>query len=122
MVCHGAGKMWFKSNPKFEYLPFQIGKFRSSDASSSGAKAVSYFKNYFDFVDKNLSSGHNVMVHCLAGAHRAGTAGIAYLMHACKLNRIKATAMAKAARPIIDPIYDFKELLKVLESGLGTSE
>ena len=57
-------------------------------------------------------------MHCLAGAHRAGTAGIAYLMHACKLDRIKATAMAKAARPVINPIYDFRDLLVKLELGL----
>ena len=113
--------MWFRSNPKFEYLSFQIGTFRSSNASSSPANAIAYFKTYFDFVDKHLASGHNVMVHCLAGAHRAGTAGIAYLMHACKLDRVKATAMAQAARPIINPIYDFKTLLSVLESGLAGS-
>ena len=115
---HDAGKMWFKEDPSFEYLPFEIGKFRNSLASSSGARALAFFRKYFEWVDSQLSSGHNVLVHCLAGAHRAGTAGIAYLMHACKLDRIKATAMAKAARPVINPIYNFRDLLVKLESGL----
>ena len=111
--------MWFKNDPSFKYLPFPIGKFRSSGASRSGAVAVAYFRKYLDWVDSQLASGHNVMVHCLAGAHRAGTAGIAYLMHACTLDRVKATAMAKAARDIINPIYDFRDLLNALESGLA---
>ena len=115
---HGAGKMWFKKDPSFEYLPFEIGKFHNFRASTSAARALAFFRKYFEWVDSQLSSGHNVLVHCLAGAHRAGTAGIAYLMHACKLDRIKATAMAKAARPVINPIYRFRDLLKVLELGL----
>ena len=115
---HGAGKMWFKKDPSFEYLPFEIGKFHNFRAATSADRALAFFRKYFEWVDSQLSSGHNVLVHCLAGAHRAGTAGIAYLMHACKLDRIKATAMAKAARPVINPIYRFRDLLVKLELGL----
>ena len=117
---HGTGKMWFKKDPSFEYLPFEIGKFHDFRASTSAARALAFFRKYFEWVDSQLSSGHNVLVHCLAGAHRAGTAGIAYLMHACKLDRIKATAMAKAARPVINPIYGLLDLLTTLELGLET--
>merc|ERR1711934_573547 len=76
----GEGKMWFKKDPSFEYLPFEIGKFHNFRASTSAARALAFFRKYFEWVDSQLSSGHNVLVHCLAGAHRAGTAGIAYLM------------------------------------------
>ena len=36
-------------------------------------------------------------------------------MHKEKLSREQATAAAKAARPIIDPIYDFVDLLALYE-------
>ena len=44
-----------------------------------------YFRVLFDFVDRELGGGRSVLVHCLAGAHRAGTAGTACLMHLCRL-------------------------------------
>ena len=46
-----------------------------------------YFKVLFDFVEVELGAGKSVLIHCLAGAHRAGTAGTACLMHFCGLNR-----------------------------------
>jgi len=44
-------------------------------------------KRLFKFVDSELGAGNAVLVHCLAGAHRAGTAGTACLMHLCGLDR-----------------------------------
>ena len=41
----------------------------------------------FDFVDSKLGAGESVLIHCLAGAHRAGTAGTACLMHLCAIDR-----------------------------------
>jgi hypothetical protein len=35
----------------------------------------------FDFIDAALAAGGSVLIHCLAGAHRAGTTGITCLMH-----------------------------------------
>jgi len=45
-----------------------------------------------------------VIIHCLAGAHRAGTAGVACLMHLADLDRATATTIAQTARPAINPI------------------
>ncbi|CAK0820699.1 unnamed protein product [Prorocentrum cordatum] len=54
-------------------------------------------------------------VHCLAGAHRAGTTGVAYTMHAADLDHKTAIAACKACRPIVDPIGDLTSLLATLE-------
>lgn len=65
--------------------------------------------------DAQLDAGSNVLIHCLAGAHRAGTAGIACLMHLCDLDSTAVTAIAQAARPAIWPIGSFPRLLDALD-------
>lgn len=79
--------------------------------------AVEFVKPMINFVADALSQGKNVMVHCLAGAHRAGTTGVMCLMHFAKLSAKDATFIAKQCRPIIDPICDFPLLLARLERG-----
>lgn len=113
------GKMNFKADPQFKYLPFNIGAWGQSvaEAHRSGGKfnAVVYFAPLFEFVESELNDGRNVLIHCLAGAHRAGTAGVACLMHLCDVDRKFAIQIAKAARPVIDPIGDFPQLLQALD-------
>ena len=64
-----------------------------------------------------LAEGRSVLIHCLAGAHRAGSAGIACLMRLEGLDLAAATARAQAARPIIDPIHYLSFLLTQLEQA-----
>lgn len=78
---------------------------------------MSFVQPMLDFISDALKRGKNVMVHCLAGAHRAGTTGIICLMHFAKLSLKDAKLMAKQCRPIIDPIGDFPLLLARLERG-----
>ena len=66
-----------------------------------------------------MNNGHNVLIHCLAGCHRAGTSGVAWLMYKEKLNQEKATKLAKSRREQIDPIGNFPKLLSRLEKALG---
>ena len=42
---------------------------------------LEFLKPFFDFVDEAVDSGRSVLVHCVAGAHRAATAGCLLLMH-----------------------------------------
>ena len=62
-----------------------------------------------------LHPGHNVLIHCLAGAHRAGTSGVAYVMHSAGLPLAKALAASKARRACINPICGLVKLLQLLE-------
>lgn len=65
----------------------------------------------FEFIDAALSAGNSVLVHCLAGAHRAGTTGCLCLMHYGGYDVSTAIAVAKRLRPVIDPIGHLPEFL-----------
>mmetsp|Transcript_39972 Transcript_39972/g.110045 ORF Transcript_39972/g.110045 Transcript_39972/m.110045 type:complete len:102 (+) Transcript_39972:2-307(+) len=80
-----------------------------------GAK-VAFLRTLFEFVDDALVQGGSVLIHCLAGAHRAGTTGILLLMHESRLGKTEATKAAKAARPVINPIGGLPHLLTMYES------
>jgi predicted protein tyrosine phosphatase len=69
----------------------------------------------FDFVESAVASGGSVLVHCLAGAHRAGTTGCLLLMREAGLSSMEAVATAKKLRPVIDPIGRFPELLRIFD-------
>lgn len=78
-----------------------------------------YFTPLFQFVETSLAEGNNVYVHCLAGAHRAGTAGVACLMYLCGLNSTEAVGVAKKLRPAINPIGSFPALLELLNRAMA---
>ena len=81
---------------------------------------LAYFQPLFTFVDVELSAGRHVLIHCLAGAHRAGSAGVACLMHMEGLDCASATRKAQQGRKIIDPIHHLYYLLTQLDAALGT--
>jgi len=92
-----------EKDPAFTYLRFPIAWwFKSPVFKDKGVKA--YMSKLFDFVDKATAEGHGVLIHCLAGAHRAGTAGVAYIMHAAQVDLPTALAAAKRLRPVVNPI------------------
>ena len=62
-----------------------------------------------------LSGGGSVLVHCLAGAHRAGTTGCLLLMHYCGLSADDAILAAKQLRPVINPIGNLPGILRHYE-------
>ena len=76
---------------------------------------MKFLKPMFMFLRRAVLQGNNVLVHCLAGAHRAGTTGILTLMYFMKLNAEEAQKLATSIRPIINPISDFPDLLKLYE-------
>jgi Dual specificity phosphatase, catalytic domain len=65
----------------------------------------------FSFIDSALSRGASVLVHCLAGAHRAGTTGCLCLMRYADMDPATAIRAAKSLRPVIDPIGHLPEFL-----------
>ena len=66
-------------------------------------------------MDAALASGGQVLVHCLAGAHRAGTTGCMLLMYKLGVGAEEATRTAKALRSVINPIGGLPELLRMYE-------
>jgi len=69
----------------------------------------------FLFIDSALELGNSVLVHCLAGAHRAGTTGILSVMHYANFNQKTATAHVQKCRSVVEPIGNLKEILVVYE-------
>lgn len=117
------GDNYFEGDSSLKYYRFTIGLWRRAPKVLDGGEGTwSYWGPYFAFVEDALSSGQNVFVHCLAGAHRAGTAGIAALMFYCGWDWRRATAAAQKLRRAIEPIGDFPELLEALDRRLCAAQ
>merc|ERR1711924_336420 len=82
---------FFEDDAEFEYLRFPIARWQSKvlaageDEGDAQKRVLEYMQPLFEFCDSALESGRSVLVHCRAGAHRAGTAGTAYLLWAMKV-------------------------------------
>ena len=125
------GTMYFADEPGFRYLAFPIGLWEppsswpdvkpgdASPTTPTPEQLLAYFEPLFEFVSAELAEGRSVLIHCLAGAHRAGSAGIACLMRLEGLGLAAATARAQAARPIIEPIHYLEYLLTRFEEALN---
>lgn len=113
----------FEADPDLAYMRFPIGLWRSvADIRTKPDVLWRFYEPFFTFVASSLLEGRNVLVHCLAGAHRAGTAGISCLMMFCSWDSKQAVAAAKRLRPAIDPIGGFPELLQLLERARAGRE
>ena len=89
--------------------------------SGDSRSLLDFVTPLFRFVDEALSAGNNVLVHCLAGAHRAGTTGCLLLMWKEALSAEDATALAQQRRPVINPIGTLPQLLARFEALRRTS-
>ena len=76
---------------------------------------LGFFSSCHNFIDQALDEGKHVMVHCLAGAHRAGTTGVSYMMKQGHMSYKNAVSVAKQQRPVVDPIGHLEQLLLRLE-------
>mmetsp|Transcript_14865 Transcript_14865/g.29846 ORF Transcript_14865/g.29846 Transcript_14865/m.29846 type:complete len:211 (+) Transcript_14865:3-635(+) len=114
--CTDNMPMYHSKTGQIEYLQFDIASW--SRYVRGGSESFYQFTNkMFQFVGETVSDGKHVLVHCLAGAHRAGTTGCLLLMHFAALDAHSAVALAKRLRPIIDPIGSLPELLKKAEEA-----
>jgi len=70
------------------------------------------------FIDRAISSGGAVLVHCTAGISRSSTAVASYLMFKEKLSLDEALAKIRRARPCIRPNSGFMAQLRKYEEFL----
>ena len=102
----------------FKYFNFPVGKWRQHQSDSDPEKLKYFINTYLDFIRDGLETGDTILVHCLAGAHRAGTAAIIALMFLLDLDKSQALKAAQTARPVIEPIGSLAELLGIVENYL----
>mmetsp|Transcript_37390 Transcript_37390/g.84703 ORF Transcript_37390/g.84703 Transcript_37390/m.84703 type:complete len:138 (-) Transcript_37390:344-757(-) len=117
-----------KSKPTITYLRFPTSFWMQHERN-----LAAFVTPLFDFVDRALGKGENVLVHCLAGAHRAGTTGCLLLMYKAAMSpaeaircmwlcvrlpvhldsiRVRCHSAAQRLRPVIDPIGSLPQLLQ----------
>ena len=78
-------------------------------------KLTDFLRPMLQFIDMTISRGGSVLVHCLAGAHRAGTTGTICLLHFGGLSARQAEITARSLRPVIQLIGDFPELVRLCD-------
>ena len=110
MLGHGNGP----GRLPLTYFRFNISYWHRH-VDDSDDSVISFVRPLFDFVDSAVASGASVLVHCLAGAHRAGTTGCLLLMYKADMDKRTAIASAKKLRPAIDPIGSLPEFLERYE-------
>jgi predicted protein tyrosine phosphatase len=104
--CYHTGEL--------SYLTFDIAGWQQH-VTHTDASLAAFVAPLFSFIDSALGRGQSVLVHCLAGAHRAGTTGVACIMHYGRVHDVAlATAAARRLRPIIDPIGRLPDFLRRL--------
>ena len=108
-IVNCTDSMPFFHQNTFKYFRFNVTFWPSNE---SDEKLAQFLQPMLDFVDNCLAGGGCVLIHCLAGAHRAGTTGCMLLMHKAGLSSMVAVATAKKLRPVIDPIGRFPDLLR----------
>ena len=116
-----------------DYFDFQIELFEryrrkvlAMDDSGGGPVAeielvYSFFEPVLQFIRHAAENGGHVLIHCFAGAHRAGSTGVAFLMYMEHLRTEDAIATAQCLRPVIDPkaYGNLHKLLCALESAFS---
>eukprot|EP00667_Euglena_gracilis_P017360 EG_transcript_18287 len=112
---------YHEKDPAFTYLRFPIAFWARAPKMDTNAGVLSFLQPVLSFIQRALEDGRNVLLHCLAGAHRAGTMGVIVLMHFAGLRLPDALAAAKKCRPVINPIGMLIQLLdrcdRALEEG-----
>ena len=89
---------------KYKYYRFPISNF--CDFITEENESVDKFVDpLYSFIDSALENGKNVLVFCLAGAHRAGTTATSCLIYYEKMDPETAIRVAKSRRSVMDPIH-----------------
>lgn len=107
-----------EKNPEFQYFRFPVAWWQRAPNMDTDEGVLRFFAPVFSWVDECLASGEHVMIHCLAGAHRAGTTGVATVMHLTKADFRTALVATKRIRPAVDPIMNLGELLQRLDRAM----
>jgi hypothetical protein len=113
-----ASTNFFPNDEEIEYVRFPIAFWRTELSGKSHDDVVRYFQPLFDAIDQALARGDGVLIHCLAGAHRAATTAAAYLRHRIALKPEDAQLFLRRRRPIVELLPGLFDVLLVLDAAL----
>eukprot|EP00746_Dinoflagellata_sp_MGD_P082831 gnl/MRDRNA2_/MRDRNA2_32918_c0_seq1.p1 gnl/MRDRNA2_/MRDRNA2_32918_c0~~gnl/MRDRNA2_/MRDRNA2_32918_c0_seq1.p1 ORF type:complete len:824 (-),score=167.95 gnl/MRDRNA2_/MRDRNA2_32918_c0_seq1:41-2311(-) len=102
---------FFENEPGISYKRFTVEWWWTQQGNDTPEGISQFFREPLLWIDKHVSEGRGVLIHCLAGAHRAGAVGVAYLMHATGAKVKEATLVAQKRRPIIELCGSLEDLL-----------
>jgi len=109
-------------HPGVTYLQFPVADWEDCRGARTDAGLARILSPLLGFVEDGLAAGENVLVHCFAGAHRSGAAGIACMMHMQGLSSEAALEAARARRPCVDIFSNMQKLLSSFEKLLTRSD
>ena len=84
----------------------------------ANVKLSQHFASTSSFIDKHVSAGSNVLVHCTSGISRSSSIAIAYFMTKNRVNLREAFGELKRVRPEVEPNIGFWMQLIELENEL----
>lgn len=118
---------YFEGDVGYKYHRFPVTHLAISKTAinrTTGAGALDGgFRDAFSFIQGHLEQGNSVLIHCIAGAHRAGTVGVAWLMYKnLDMNVEEAILVAKRCRNVIDPFSGLLGLLRYLQLDLKNND
>jgi len=122
--CQGREAMnFFEGFPELEYIRFPVSFWAMRlKRSSSSQEILEYFHDLFAAIDAKLKKGHSVLIHCLAGAHRAATVTGAYLMYKKRIHVSVLEDHMRNIRPIIELLPGLYDLLEILQRALDETD
>lgn len=112
--CTTTIPCFHKGKPGMHYLVFDASLFSRPMSHSSDKACAEFLRPLLNFTDSALAAGHSVLVHCKAGAHRAGSTGVLLVMHYRGMGTEEALTFSQRCRPAINPIGSFPRLLDQL--------
>lgn len=108
---------FFAGDPRFCYKRFPVESWWQARDVDTHAGILAFFEALHSWIDQALANGNNVLVHCLMGAHRAGTAGVSFMMRQGGFDVQTAIRLVKWQRTIVDPFGHFLDALLRLQQA-----
>jgi len=104
----------------FKYLNFNITSWMSEMPKNfSEQDIVNFPEPMLEFVYEGIENGESCLVHCLAGAHRAGTTAVIIIMNKLGMPYHEALRTAKMVRPVINPIGNLKLFAELYSKAIA---
>mmetsp|Transcript_27218 Transcript_27218/g.65544 ORF Transcript_27218/g.65544 Transcript_27218/m.65544 type:complete len:267 (+) Transcript_27218:37-837(+) len=116
--CMGGCPNFFAHQPHMEYRNFEVAEWIRAFSAKGHAGLLDLFMPLLNWVGMQLAQGRNVLIHCLAGAHRAGSTSVAFVMLAEGLDFQSGYRQVKQKRPVVHPISHLSTMLTHWEAAL----